>query len=55
LLVRLSSFVYASAPPPPPTPRQKKKNNLVSFALYTSFGTGVVLSVILFNVLMKEK
>jgi hypothetical protein len=27
----------------------------VSLVLYTSFGTGVVLSVILFNVLMKEK
>jgi hypothetical protein len=52
LLVRLSSFAYASASPPP----QKKKKNLVSFVLYTSFGTaGVVLSVILFNVLMKEK
>jgi hypothetical protein len=53
LLVRLSSFAYASASPPP---QKKKKKNLVSFVLYTSFGTaGVVLSVILFNVLMKEK
>jgi hypothetical protein len=42
--------------PQPAPPTKKKKKNLVSFVLYTSFGTaGVVLSVILFNVLMKEK